>query len=872
MDKYLLPITVVCFLLTACQQNNPSKEAKPENPDARGAYELRMRGGRSFFPKYLNGLRIYDRMLKEELKASHNRDGGINEWIDLGPKNVGGRVRALAVDPDNDNVVFAGAAAGGIWKSSNGGASWTETTSAISALPVTSIIFDPFNHNILYATTGEHNGGGPQFPGVGVLKSTNRGNSWTTLPSPSDTAFVWLSKIVANPLRANTFYVAGCNGGVNSSSTSQGIIYRTTNGGLNWTVVYQSAVTAFISDLEINPNDTSEFIVGTLNGAFITRNRFSTVLSLTGAAPRIVVPANSLVQRHEVEYCQEDADQIYISGYYHQDNNNDGVIDNRITELWKSTNGGFNWAQLFTQSAAGDTFNVLNTQGNYSHVLFADPSNCDRALIGGINLWKWDGSVGTVSRISNWQDDIGGNNATGQNNSLHSDFHVICPARNYNGTNNSRVYIGNDGGIYSSIGNVWNATTNIGWDSHNNNINISQFYGGDISYDGNYVVGGTQDNSYCFDNNNNNGLQNWGIYSTGDGGYCGIDKNSGAVFTTTQNGALYRSFNGATPFCNILRFNATAPFGCCVCNTFINISENPPFIAPFEIHSDFTNQLFIAGNRLFKSRNNGQNWTILKPNHVVNGFNIDISAIGLSHTDTNRIWIGHTDGTLFRTSNPANNAASWATMPNYPGANYITSIAVHPMNANRVAVSTGGYNQQHIHITTDGGNTWTTRSLGFDMFISSITWHPENTSWLYVGTDVGIFTSENSGVSWSVTPLFSQSEGPVYTRIAELFWQGNGTEDFPYHLVAATHGRGMWKTKHPIRNQYYVDKTCNPCGTGSFTRPYATFKEAFAAAGSGSKIIFKTGGNYNEIPPSILFNNRIKIELYSGATSSAVIK
>ncbi|MDH5580183.1 MAG: hypothetical protein OEZ09_17170, partial [Betaproteobacteria bacterium] len=177
-----------------------------------------------------------------------------------------------------------------------------------------------------------------------------------------------------------------------------------------------------------------------------------------------------------------------------------------------------------------------------------------------------------------------------------------------------------------------------------------------------------------------------------------------------------------------------------------------------------------------------------------------------------------------------------------------------------------------IWYSANAGTNWELRDLSIQLRINSIIWHPVYSNWVYCGTSYGLFASEDDGQNWSITPFFNESEGPVYAPVSELVWQGDGTTAHPYYLVAGTYGRGVWRTRAPIFNKYYVDKSCNPCGLGSINKPFATFKEAVAAAGSGTEIVFLSGGTYNEIPSEIFMNRRVRITLDLEASSSAVIE
>lgn len=871
MKKALLYTAVVLAALlgytqlTTKDSDSIEKGARPDSPDERTALALLKRGGKIDYQKLAAGRSIFKKKMDKQKQL---RDAGIQSWEDLGPKNVGGRIRTVVIDPNDEDRITIGAAAGGVWQSTDGGSNWSLRNPSEQAYPVTHLAYDPFDDQTIYGTTGELIGGGPTPPGVGLIKSTNNGLTWQVMPSPSNGAnFFWLSKVVMNPLLPNSLYVCGSSA-FQDESLGLGIIYRSNDGGQSWRLVY--ADIDYISDLEINTVDTSELLIGTSTNALVSHNSGFSFTSLTGnGAGQFSNPPNFFIGRRcEVEYCSSDPSVIYVSRAAFVDNNLNGLWDDRYTGLWRSSNGGTTWTNQFVANTDDSTVNPLGRQDWYSHALWVDPNTCNRALLGGINLWKYANN--TLSMITQWQDDINGNPATGSNNSVHADFHGIVPYIDYSNTSLG-VYLGTDGGLYGSD-DVWSATQGNGWDHYNTDLNITQLYGADISHDGDVIVGGSQDNSYFFDVNANNNLQTFQHFSPGDGGYCAVDKsNNSILYTTTQRGAIYRSTNGGTSFCNIARFGG-AQFGCCGCGTFTNISDNSLFIAPFKMSPENNTTVFTAGHALYRSTNSGTSWTNIKSSLAIPNADDEISCLDIHRTDDDIIVVGHANGRLYRT---VDGGDIWIRIDdNGTGlsGNFVTDVSISPLNDQHLAVTTGGYNTQHIYISTDGGTSWDERPLDFDMHISTVTWHPTTAGWLYVGTDVGVFGSEDNGQTWSVTSVYNQSEGPVYCEAAELFWQGDGSDATPYYLCVATHGRGIWRSQYPIRKNHYVDRLCNPCGKGSFTAPYQTFDEAYLAAGNGSTIIFKTGGTYDEYNVNELLSKRVSIRPLNANVSSIVIK
>lgn len=827
----------------------------PQNPVERARWWAEVQGPPATNAQIQRAQQAIDRQIKVMDRGDY-RDAGVNAWEDLGPKNIGGRIRAIAINPDDTDEIFIGSVSGGIWLSTDGGTNWSETTPAPLAYPVTSIAIDPLNTDVMYASTGEftatyyswgtgNNLGWANPPGVGILKSTNGGSSWSITNAP-DTTFLWLGKVIVNPLDPDILYAVGSTADSTQNADNRRAVFRSDDAGENWVQLLGGGPSpGHVYDIEINPSDTSELIIGTLFQALISTNSGTSWSSFMGSAPLVTTPSNLTGRRCDLSYCQSSPSTIFLLRYLVGTGATPGPA---TSEVWQTTDGGSNWS-LLSSTSGGVNANILGSQGNYDNIIWADPSNCNQAIMGGINLWKWSNS--TLTRISRWQDDIGGN-ANGNNNSLHADQHNIVPDPNYNGTSNTRVYIGNDGGIYKSD-TIWGAMTNSGWESLNTELNITQFYAVDVSITGDTLVGGSQDNSYCVFRANDNNAQFWQVFSTGDGAHCGITKsNPEVIYSSTQSGNYYQSTDGGDTFCHLLSLNNSSILTSCPRTVQ---TDGPLFIAPFEIDPNDDQTLYAAGLNLWQSTNAGGGWSSIFT------ATSSISTIEIANGDANTVWVGLRNGQIWSTTN---GGTGWSqvdatAMPN----SIVTDLAINPNNHSEVmATFGGGFNNNRVWYTDDAGTTWANRSPNFDTRVYAVTWHPSNGNWVYIGTAFGTLASENDGLDWNITPLYNaNNEGPVFTAIIELVWQGDGSDAYPYHLVAGTYGRGAWRTAFPIRSKYYVDKNCAPCGLGSLDEPYATFKEALEAAGSGAEIVFLSGGTYNEIPAGILIEKRIRVTL-----------
>lgn len=203
-----------------------------------------------------------------------------------------------------------------------------------------------------------------------------------------------------------------------------------------------------------------------------------------------------------------------------------------------------------------------------------------------------------------------------------------------------------------------------------------------------------------------------------------------------------------------------------------------------------------------------------------------------------------------------------------PESSFIMDIAIHPDNSSLVAVVIGGYRDDQIWLTRDAGGTWIDISSDLPpVHLNSVVWHPRVQDFLYVGSDLGIYATGNQGENWNLDPLyFGNSDGPANTQISELFWQGNGTKNFPYYLCAATSGRGLWRSSHSFAEDYYVDKNYTGFERGTISQPFNTFREALNLANYGSTIHFLSGGVHEEIGGlnDIVIDKRINFSLLSG--------
>ena len=427
-------------------------------------------------------------------------------WTQLGPGNIGGRIRAIAVHPTDPNTVYIGAVAGGVWKSVNGGSTWTSLNDFMANLAVVSLVIDPANPNIIYAGTGEGFYNLDAIRGAGIFKSTDAGASWSQLSSTNNLNYYYVNDLDYDAVN-----------GVLYAATRKGL-YASADGGGSFTtkISYTNGNDIHFTDIEIaytNPT-TIYTAYGLFSQSEIWRSidggsSFQANASLNGAG------------RIELATSKSNTGYVYVSL---MDLNTNGT-------LWfgYSSDAGNNWAQVDTPGPSLSATTYTGGQAWYDNIVSVDPDNHNNVFAGGIDNFKSTNAGTSWTQKTNWYSGAGFQY-------VHADQHAMAWAP----SNSNIVYLGNDGGIWKS--------TNKGenWTSMNNNLFITQFYYGAVNPTGTVYAGGLQDNGTI----RTTGSTNWGEIFGGDGGATEIDfSNTNNIYMEYVNLAIFKSTDGgATTF------------------------------------------------------------------------------------------------------------------------------------------------------------------------------------------------------------------------------------------------------------------------------------------------------------------------------------
>jgi photosystem II stability/assembly factor-like uncharacterized protein len=712
-------------------------------------------------------------------QAAANQRAGITPggWTSIGPGNIGGRTRALLVDPANPNTYFLGSVAGGIWRSTNAGLSWTPLSGFSSNLAVSTMAFNPALPGAIYAGTGEGFYNIDAIQGAGIFVTLDNGNTWTQIPSTNNPNFYFVNRIAVS-----------ADGSTVLAATDTGL-FRSTDAGQTWSTP-TGGVGIRMLDADFHPTDSARCICSTDGGrVFVSTNGGAAFTASTGLSST----NGFFFERTEVCYATANPNTVYAA------------IDRANGTVFRSTDGGASFTQR-TQ------FSYLSGQGWYNNIIWAgDPSNVDRVIVGGLDLWRSTDGAGSFQQISVWFQ---------APNSAHADHHFVCTPPTYNGTTDQTLLFGNDGGIYRG-NNVFASNT---WTELNNTLSITQFYGGAANPTTNVVYGGTQDNGTLRFTPGTNASENWTTPFGGDGGWCAADPTDPNYFYGEYVYLqIHRSTNGG----------ASASF---IDTGIGDAGFNANFIAPFVLDPSNPNRLLAGGARLWRSNNvkaGFPTWAAIKP--IAADY---ISAIAVNPKNSDQVWVGHNNGDLYYAANATATTPTWVKMDGTTLPNrYLERIAVDPKDGKIVYVSFGGFSTGNLWKTTNTGSTWgNIHGTLPSAPINGLAIHPTNTTWLYAGTEVGVYASDNSGTSWSPT-----NEGPVNVSVDELFFtQGK--------LTAVTHGRGMFQITPSTSGgggPNSVTATYNS-GTKTLTLTGDGLANSFNVTKQGSKLTL-SGGNGTKI-------------------------
>jgi photosystem II stability/assembly factor-like uncharacterized protein len=690
------------------------------------------------------------------------------KFRNLGPASGGGRVASVVGIPGNPSVYYAGAAAGGVFKTVDGGLTWKSIFDHESTASIGAIALAPSNPNFVWVGTGEANVRNDVMDGHGVYFSSDAGHSWKYMGLGETQQ---ISTIAVDPGDPNTVFV-GALGHAWAPNQDRGV-YKTTDGGKTWKKVLYVNDSTGVSDLALDAGNPKVIFAGmwefrrypwTLvdgganSGLYRSTDGGETWEKLTKGLPE------PPLGRIAVAVASSNPDHVYA------------LIGAKKGMLWQSLDMGDTWTEVTNNHS-------LDVRAFYFSKMVVSPIDENKVFFLSFNLVE---------------SDDGGKTSHPADRGVHSDHHALWIDPN----DPDRMIQGGDGGVFLSMdgSRTWRFL---------DGLPIEQFYqvatDSRVPYD---ICGGLQDNSaWCgpssdLSHNNVPGSA-WYTTTGGDGEYSvPAPSDPDIVYSDAQNGEISRldlrthvsesirpyleGVEQLKPADLKYRFNWTTPIA----------------VSPTD-----ANEVYLGGNVLFKSTDGGKNWTAISGDltrndkskqetsgapvsHDISGAETydTIMSITLAPTDPKVIWVGTDDGYVQVTRDGGKN---WTNVTAHIGGApewaRVYQIGVSPFDAGTAYAIYDAHLLDNRHAyayrTTDYGASWQKITEGLpDAPVYVVREDPNQRGFLVAGTDVGLYYSSDRGSHW--TPI--KANFPTVPVFDLTFVKQN------HDLVVATHGRGIF--------------------------------------------------------------------------------
>jgi hypothetical protein len=766
--------------------------------------------------------------------------------ISLTQAPVSGRTTAVVIDPADPNIAYVGAAQGGLYRTLDGGSTWTQLFDNALSIAIGSLELDPSDSTTLLVGTGETNFSGDSFAGVGVYKigDVKGVNPMLSGPFNQDNAtgsdvcvHRGMPGLAIDPNNHDVVYIGTATGqqGIGPQPPTPGTapnrgLYRSTNffsGGSTFTkipilgasepsppdyrvtsIAYEpgSSDRMFVGVADTNTSTTSPPYFG---GLYYTSNASAASPTFT----KVIAAQAGTFSPFKIAI-RKIGTTVAVATVSGEPKTSTTVTGTLYTASYSATAPPA--APTFTEKTAARGF--AGGQGSYNLGVDIDPTNANNIYIVG-TLASLTDAAGTFKFTRD-----GGTTFSSSTNTLHVDSHMVGVAP----SNPDVIYTGNDGGVWKTT----TGTTSITWiDANTPSYSATQFQSIAVHpIDRNFSIGGTQDNGTEFFHSS--GF--WTRADFGDGGYAVIDQTA----TSVENTVMYHTYYNVTQ--TLVGFSRVTKASCAsegqwalrggavaallpdfitpipiaqsaVCDGSVNqalnglnVADNMDFYAPLALGPAVVGStgqtVYFGTDKLYRSIDQGDHMTvvsqILRPPTPPVTTNTPISSIAISAQNDNVRVVGTNDGHVFATTlgNPTLVDVTDANMP----GKYIGRIVVDPNNQNTVYVGFNGNAIQGKHVWK--GNltgfplvTWTALDgASFpDISVNAIAVDPLNSNHIYVGTDRGVYLYDAA----AATPAWTAyGTGLPNVQVFDLAIQS------PFRILrAATHGRGFYEVPTAFR-------------------------------------------------------------------------
>jgi hypothetical protein len=620
-------------------------------------------------------------------------------WTSAGPANFSGRIKSLGIHPTSANILYAGGADGGVWKSIDGGITWYSKMQLELSMAISAIAISTSSPDVIYAATGEDvPGWGPSYPGVGVYKTLDGGSDWDLLaPIASNRC----TRVLVHPSDPNIVYVAGNAG-----------LHKSIDGGNTWSNVR----TDHVSDALIDPLTANTIYAAVWNSGVYKSNDAGVTWNLLSNG----LPTGSA------------ADWIKIAMGLNGVDGTAFLVAKMGTDsgmMFKSNDAGVSWTSIpGTHQPA--------TYNEWTNMVAVHPSNQNILFAGGVGIERSTNGGTTFSNI-------GG---------THSDHHVIV----FSVTSSNVCYMATDGGVYKST------DSGATWSLSSQGLISTQLYSIGVAQTSPFVMGGgTQDQGIIKTDGSINWTDtnsgNEGGFFVVD------PNNSNNIYVTPWSTNLRRSTNGGTSWTTILNGLGTPPVGVSHLavkfgdSTLLLCSGGTQVFRSTNQGSNWTSVLSASGSttyvafspsnpqicyaatssgRIYRSAGNGASGTWSEPYSSANkpptGY---ITGIAISWNDPNLLYISYGGYGISHILRSADGGMHWFnangvlptdSIPNTP----VSAIVVNQYNSEILYAAT----DIGVFRTRDGGDSWEPFDDGMPRIVTSgISLH-RNTNSLYIST------------------------------------------------------------------------------------------------------------------------------------------
>ena len=660
-------------------------------------------------------------------------------WTQAGPYNIGGRITALAVTP-NETAIYAASANGGVFKSTDGGNNFSPVFDDLGIYSIGALALDPANPGVLYVGTGEANSSVDSYDGAGLFRSPDGGATWSSLGLEETRR---IARVAVDPQNSSRILVAAM--GTQFSTSPDRGLYRSEDGGTSWSKVLFVSDSTGACDVVFNPAHSETVFCATWErvrrytyrraygpecGIWRSVDHGTTWARLSAGLP---APSDN-VSRIALGIAASQPSTIYAQIVSQSGGSYDGL------GMFRSLDGGNTW----TRRDAGTFSSNFGGFGWYFGDMAVDPTNPDRIYTLGVDLYR--SSDGGVSYT------------------LLAPGHVDQHALWIDPASPQRIFSGNDGGFFASTtgGSSWTKSLDLP---------ITQFYAGTIDpTNPSRVMGGAQDNGTLITSGSPTA---WTQVLGGDGFQCIIDPvNPALTFSEWQN-----CCDRSGP-----RRGGGAPVG-------FSPTDRYGWMTPIAMDPGNHNVLLVGSQRVYRSTDNGVSYTPISGDLTTNPVSTlvfgTISTLSISPLAAGVYYAGTDDGRVWRTPDAG---TTWIEITSGLPVRSVTRVVADPFVRGAVYVTLSGFGQDehlaHVYRSVDDGATWTSISGNLpDAPANDLIVDPADPNTLFLATDVGVYITRNLGAGWEALGTGM----PVQTVFDLTFHAPSRT------LVAATHGRSQWK-------------------------------------------------------------------------------